>query len=159
MKIEFNTVTWYSKLAAEILFLLVFPVLGFYIGTQYELTKFETSKEIEINSVPQVSVDLSPCDAETAQQAMNACTGDESRAIEKRMDTLFAAISEKKKFKGSDVSSLQKQWMAYREAECIARGKQFEGGSMEPMVISVCRSELTNDRIKALEFRLQNFEL
>ncbi len=35
MTIEWNKVTWYSKLAAVIVFLLVL-VLGFYIGLQYE---------------------------------------------------------------------------------------------------------------------------
>ena len=35
MKIEFNTVTWYSKLAAVIFFIGVLPVLSFYIGKQY----------------------------------------------------------------------------------------------------------------------------
>jgi hypothetical protein len=37
--IKFNEVTWYSKLAAVILFLLVVPALTFYIGTEYQLTK------------------------------------------------------------------------------------------------------------------------
>ena len=37
--IKFNEVTWYSKLAAVILFLLVIPTLTFYIGTQYQLTQ------------------------------------------------------------------------------------------------------------------------
>lgn len=41
--IVFNKVTWYSKLAAVILFLLVVPALTFYIGTQYQLTKDVTS--------------------------------------------------------------------------------------------------------------------
>ena len=39
MKIVFNKVTWYSKLAAVILFLIVVPVLTFYIGEQYGLLK------------------------------------------------------------------------------------------------------------------------
>jgi hypothetical protein len=36
MSIEFNKVTWYSKLGAVILFLLVVPVLTFYIGMKYQ---------------------------------------------------------------------------------------------------------------------------
>jgi len=35
--IEWNRVTWYSKLGAIILFLGVIPALCFYIGTQYEV--------------------------------------------------------------------------------------------------------------------------
>jgi hypothetical protein len=35
MKIIWNKVTWYSKLAALILFLIVIPCLTFYIGVKY----------------------------------------------------------------------------------------------------------------------------
>jgi hypothetical protein len=38
MKIEWNRITWYSKLGAIILFILVIPILTFYIGIQYEKT-------------------------------------------------------------------------------------------------------------------------
>lgn len=38
MKIEFNAVTWYSQIAAIVLFLLVF-VIGFYVGMRYEFSK------------------------------------------------------------------------------------------------------------------------
>lgn len=37
--IKFNEVTWYSKLAAIIFFLGVFPTLTFYIGIQYQEVK------------------------------------------------------------------------------------------------------------------------
>jgi|GEM_PF-1886885 len=36
--IIFNKVTWYSKLAALILFILIVPALTFYIGVQYQKT-------------------------------------------------------------------------------------------------------------------------
>lgn len=36
MKIEFNKVTWYSKLAAAVVLLIGVPVLTFYIGRKYE---------------------------------------------------------------------------------------------------------------------------
>ena len=39
MKIEFNKVTWYSKLLALVLFLVVIPWLAFYIGEQYQIVK------------------------------------------------------------------------------------------------------------------------
>lgn len=46
-KIEFNKVTWYSKLAAIVFFLAVFPMLTFYIGMKYE----ETRSAINMNSL------------------------------------------------------------------------------------------------------------
>lgn len=52
MKIEFNKVTWYSRLTAEIVFLLVIPVLAFYIGRQFEsvITLYDTSNSAIIST-------------------------------------------------------------------------------------------------------------
>ncbi len=36
MQIHWNKVTWYSKLAAIILFIFIIPALTFYIGMKYE---------------------------------------------------------------------------------------------------------------------------
>ena len=54
--IKFNEVTWYSKLAAVIFFIGVLPTLTFYLGTQYQIAKFEiemstnTSSELDPNN-------------------------------------------------------------------------------------------------------------
>lgn len=40
MQIEFNKVTWYSKWGAVILFLIVLPILTFYIGREYQKTVY-----------------------------------------------------------------------------------------------------------------------
>ena len=37
-RIEFHKVTWYSRWAAFLFFLLVLPILTFYIGVQYQQT-------------------------------------------------------------------------------------------------------------------------
>lgn len=37
--IKFNEVTWYSKIAAVILFIILIPMLTFYIGMQYQMVK------------------------------------------------------------------------------------------------------------------------
>lgn len=36
--LEWNRVTWYSRLAALLVFLLMVPAVSFYVGTQYERT-------------------------------------------------------------------------------------------------------------------------
>ncbi len=63
MQIEFNKVTWYSKWGALILFLIVLPVLTFYIGREYQKTVYvvennsiyiaeETSEAVEASADP-----------------------------------------------------------------------------------------------------------
>ncbi len=48
--IEFNKVTWYSKLAALLFFIIVMPVWMFYVGVQYEKTilSLRESKKLEV---------------------------------------------------------------------------------------------------------------
>ncbi len=50
--IKFNEVTWYSKLAAIIFFLGVFPILTFYIGMQYQEVKTldQSEKSVSISN-------------------------------------------------------------------------------------------------------------
>ncbi len=36
---KWNSVTWYSKIAALILFVGIIPILGFYVGMQYQITR------------------------------------------------------------------------------------------------------------------------
>lgn len=51
MNIQFNVVTWYSKLLSIIFFIAALPVLTFYIGTQYELTV--NSQNGQVTTMPQ----------------------------------------------------------------------------------------------------------
>ena len=37
--IKWNEYTWYSKTLAAIFFIIVLPILTFYLGTQYQATK------------------------------------------------------------------------------------------------------------------------
>ena len=38
MKIEWNRVTWYSRVLSFILFVIIIPLLGLYIFNQYKKT-------------------------------------------------------------------------------------------------------------------------
>ena len=50
---QFNVVTWYSKLLSIIFFIAVLPVLTFYIGTQYQRTvDVESGRDVIISQNP-----------------------------------------------------------------------------------------------------------
>jgi hypothetical protein len=55
--IEFNKVTWYSKLAAVIIFLLVIPMITFHIGREYQKT-ISVLETASATDVPLSSVDM-----------------------------------------------------------------------------------------------------
>ena len=44
----------------------------------------------------------------------------------------------------------QRAWIAYRDAHCASAGYQARGGTMEPMLVSFCLTDLTQERTKQL---------
>lgn len=48
----------------------------------------------------------------------------------------------------------QRAWLRFRDMECQFQGSTSEGGSVQPMVISLCLKKVTEDRIKQLSYYL-----
>ena len=66
MPIKFNEVTWYSKLGAVILFLVIVPSLMFYIGIKYEETKLIIADQKTVEAPK----DLPPSPLSLAREAL-----------------------------------------------------------------------------------------
>lgn len=49
----------------------------------------------------------------------------------------------------------QRAWQSYREAECSFEGMSTVGGSIHGMIVTQCRTRLTEERVKALEAQLK----
>ena len=45
----------------------------------------------------------------------------------------------------------QRAWLKFRDEECFWQGFAAHGGSMEPMLVSMCAAKLTRERIKQLQ--------
>ncbi len=45
----------------------------------------------------------------------------------------------------------QRSWLKFRDEECFWQGFAAHGGSMEPMLVSMCAAKLTRERIKQLQ--------
>lgn len=57
MKIIFNKVTWYSKLAAVFVFFVFVPLVSFYLGSFYEQTKIlERDTPVVIYEAPSQNI-------------------------------------------------------------------------------------------------------
>ncbi|MDX8499642.1 lysozyme inhibitor LprI family protein [Mesorhizobium sp. VK4C] len=48
------------------------------------------------------------------------------------------------------LQTAQRAWIAFRDAECAYSTADSEGGSIHPMEVSQCLTELTNERTKQL---------
>jgi uncharacterized protein YecT (DUF1311 family) len=49
------------------------------------------------------------------------------------------------------LAASQQAWIAFREAECKWQSYAAKGGSMEPMLVSICSAKLTRERIRQLQ--------
>lgn len=44
----------------------------------------------------------------------------------------------------------QKNWIAFRDAHCAFEVEEFDGGSMQPLLLITCKEECTRNRIEEL---------
>lgn len=121
---------------------------------------------------------LPECDMVAAekgiQQAMNQCAYRDyliadadmnaqwkiTRAKTKQDDADFAASgsAEFDKRKGHFASLLEAQrgWLRYRDAHCQLAGYSARGGSLEPLLVAMCKTDLTRQRTQQLKDLIAN---
>jgi uncharacterized protein YecT (DUF1311 family) len=110
------------------------------------------------------------CANATTQTDMNACAGADAIQADARINRQWSVTYGVMKERDADDRSrgggpgyaaallaAQRAWLQYREKQCVVEGLEYSGGSMQSMVMSSCRTQLTNDRTKQLA-RLMEFE-
>jgi uncharacterized protein YecT (DUF1311 family) len=88
-----------------------------------------------------------PCAGASTQLDMNTCAANEYQKADQRLTVVyhsFKPVSDK-------LRASERAWISYRDAECAFAGEYVQGGSMQPMVIANCMTDLTNERIKTLQ--------
>ena len=89
-----------------------------------------------------------PCKGPTTAE-MRRCASDALRGAEQEMLRYLDAA----RALARPVSALedaQASWMRYRDHACRAAGGQFDGGSLQPVVVLDCRLRLTHERTREL---------
>lgn len=100
---------------------------------------------------PLTQADMNQCaydDAQQADRALNAQWAKTSAAMKER-DRLNLGKDGRPGYFDTLLSA-QRSWLAYRDAHCRSAGYWARGGSMEPMLVSLCLAELTKTRIRQL---------
>ncbi|MGZ9812290.1 lysozyme inhibitor LprI family protein [Pseudoroseicyclus sp. H15] len=90
------------------------------------------------------------CSAGGVTQAdMNHCALVEYRETDAVLNDTWGEIRARLDLKGPVYAALleaQRLWIDYRDAACAAEVAQYEGGSMAPMIESLCYTRLTAAR-------------
>ncbi|WP_339113139.1 lysozyme inhibitor LprI family protein [Thioclava sp. GXIMD2076] len=99
------------------------------------------------------------CDAPGTQAEMTACAGQDYATADAELNAAYAEARTRAHERGAvqagALLQAQRAWIAYRDAACIAEGLEYDGGSMQPMAVAMCKTELTKRRSEDLR-RLYN---
>ena len=85
------------------------------------------------------------------QMELNSCAAEAADLAETQMQSVYTKATAL--VAGNDLVLLkrtQNAWKHYRALECEALGAGFEGGSLQPLIISTCMKKLTDSRKKEI---------
>lgn len=101
---------------------------------------------------PQVQQEMNWCaarDFERADARLNAQWARTVAAMKQR-DTDGAPEWDKRPGHFATLREAQRAWLRYRDAHCTNEGYAARGGSMESLLVSTCKTVLTDARTKQL---------
>ena len=97
------------------------------------------------------------CDAGLPQQGLNECAFREFEAADAALNAAYRRIVARLAGQ-TDARQLltkaQRAWVAFRDAECAFSASGTQGGSIQPMIVSMCQTDLTKARAEALHHYL-----
>lgn len=108
------------------------------------------------------------CEDPLVQQEMNWCAGQDLMAADAALNAQWKVTREKMKARDADLESdkpdhdtrpgwfatlleAQRAWITYRDAHCRVDGYTARGGSLEPLLVSTCKTALTKARTNQLK--------
>ncbi len=102
-----------------------------------------------IASLP--AVQAADCDSLNTQSAINQCISEQYKSSDAELNKLYKEIGNRLKDDKDALIAMrtaQRAWVSFRDAECDFAAIHSQGGSIHSMLITSCRTELTQVRIK-----------
>ncbi len=111
---------------------------------------------VSLASVPVAAAQ--ECDREDeTQSGMSICAAVDFAASDGRLNAAYGEIMRRLAADQDGrrrLQAAQRAWVAFRDAECAFQTAATTGGSMHPMLVVECRTELTKARVGQLEVYL-----
>lgn len=138
-----------------------------YAEPTEELNMFILAPVLMLTAAPAPNANWN-CDEPEVQQEMNWCAHQDFLVADAELNTqwrLNSAILKERDIQWMDghgnaddgkpgffetMLSAQRAWLAYRDAHCRSEGYSARGGSLEPLLVSSCKAELTRKRTAEL---------
>jgi len=94
--------------------------------------------------------------AAVTQYDMDMCAGQDFKKADDALNALYRKMLPR--YNATDQGLLkdaERKWVAWRDAECAFDTNLSMGGTMHPMVETMCQTEMTKARVKELEAQLK----
>lgn len=109
-------------------------------------------------TVPALALAADKCADAVDQATMNTCADAAFKQSDKKLNELYRQIEARLKDDANSKKLLvqaQQDWVKFRDAECSFRTSASAGGTVAPMLISMCMDGLTQSRVKDFESYLK----
>ena len=91
-------------------------------------------------------------DAAHTQLEMTTCAVDERVRADRELNQAYQALLPTLEPERRELLRVaQRAWIAFRDAHCAFEESEFAGGSMAPMIESLCVARLTEERTRELK--------
>ena len=104
------------------------------------------------------------CESPITQRDMNMCAANDYEAADAALNAQWSRTADAMRARDGDLDrdyddrpgyfetllAAQRAWLTYRDKQCASEGYRYRGGSMEPMVVSGCKTRLTKQRTREL---------
>jgi uncharacterized protein YecT (DUF1311 family) len=100
---------------------------------------------------------IQPCEGSGSQAEASACAYEKYKAADAELNRVYGQLAgvldaeDKAALKESELA-----WIKYRDTTCVFESSQYKGGTMRPMIESVCLERVTKARTAELK---DQFEL
>ncbi|HEY5337452.1 MAG TPA: lysozyme inhibitor LprI family protein [Rhizomicrobium sp.] len=89
------------------------------------------------------------------QMQLDQCAGMDFQKSDAKLNALYKTLMTKYDApNGALLKSAEKAWLAYRDAECAYETNLTVGGTINPMMDTMCRTTKTDARVKELNAQL-----
>lgn len=94
------------------------------------------------------------CAKANDQTTMNQCAGQNFKAADKELNTVYQQITARLKDNADGKKLLvgaQRAWIGFRDTECKFSASGVAGGSVYPLIYSNCMTSMTKTRVESLK--------
>lgn len=112
------------------------------------------------------------CTDPQTQSAMNICAQRDYARVDVVLNTRWDEVSQEMRERDTHIDRdhdtrpgyfetflvAQRAWISFRDAHCASEGMTARGGSMEPLLISTCKSRLALERIMQLRMLTEGLD-